>query len=75
MVNVFLFHQEICASDVVEGIGCSKETEVKAEVRKLEHLLGIYQFPGVKSTPFIPIIVAKVWKRVLSGTRAQNPMT
>ena len=58
MVKVFSFHQEICALDVVEEIGLTEETELKAEVRKLEPLLGIFQLPAVISTPNISKIVA-----------------
>ena len=67
MVKVFLFHQEICALDGVEGIGLTKETEVKAEVRKLEPLLGISQLLRVTSAPTIPIIVAKVVNGFFNG--------
>ena len=60
MAEVFLFHQEICASDSVEENGLTEATEVKTEVRKLEPLLGTFQLPRVTSTPTIRIIVAKV---------------
>ena len=67
MVKVFLFHQEICASDVVEGIGLTRETEVKAEVRELEPLLRTFQLPEATSTPNIPIIVAMLGNGFFSG--------